>query len=325
MSNITAQTNRENTLIFSGPQGTFLKTTFVEPNSKMLKEKKAKVALLGIPYDQGTVYRSGSQFGPNGLREASSQYLSYLVDYDIDIFEKYNLVDCGDVPIVPGNAQRSHELIEKYAGELFDADLLPIFIGGDHSIPIPIVRAMSQRYSDKKIGYIHFDAHMDCQDEVAGERNSNWSTVTRLVELPNISPKNVVLIGIRGALNPRKQYEFVKKNGIRMFTAKEVAKVGIPKVIEEALAIACDGTDAFYVSFDTDVIDQTYAPGTDGPEPRGLTGREILTAAELIGEKGPSAFDIVELSPMYDSSKITARLSCYIIFDLLGGYAKYTK
>ncbi len=298
----------------------FLGAPWIHCDSDAIRAHGAKVAILGVPFDQATVYRSGSSHGPKGLRQASEQYLPYLGEYDIDLFEEFRLVDCGDVPVVPGNAARSRALIADYVGRILDAAAFPILIGGDHSIPIPAMDAVSARVTGK-VGYLHFDAHLDCQPDVAGERFTNWSGVSRAVERDNVDARNVAVVGIRGALNPPEQFRFVRDHGITMYTMREIVRRGISAVVGDALDRVTDGTAGFYITWDTDVIDASAMPGTDGPEPGGLTSAEALRAIELVGARKPIAMDIVELTPAYDPSGISTRLGCYLIFNVLGGWA----
>jgi len=306
------------------PQATFLGAPFVEARAAALRAHGAKAALLGIPYDMGGIYRSGTAAGPRGLREASRQYGGYFFDDDVDLLETYRLVDCGDAQMVPAAPAKCRAAAKTAAKEMLRAGSLGIFIGGDHSLPIPLGEAISEE-TDGKVGYIVFDANMDAEDEVDGEENSNWSEVCRLAELPNVDPRNMVLIGIRGSLNTKRQTDYLKRKGIRVIGMREVIERGIVPVMEEALKIAGRGTRALYVSFDTDGIDAAYAPGTSGPEPGGLTSREILTAARMIGRHGVTMFDIVEYCPAYDPSGITGKLCCYIIFNLLGAHYAATQ
>ena len=309
-------------MLSQAPQATFLGAPFVEARAEPLRQHGAGAALLGIPYDMGGIFRSGTAAGPRGLREASRQYGSYFFDDDVDLFEAFRLVDCGDARMVPANPMKCRHAAKTAAKEIIRSGAMGIFIGGDHSIPIPLGEAISEEVPGP-IGYIVFDANMDAEDEVDGELNSNWSEVCRLAELRNIDPKNMVLVGIRGALNTRRQTDYLKERGIRVIGMQEVIRRGIQDTMKEALSIASSGTDALYVSFDTDGVDAAYAPGTSGPEPGGLTSREILTAARMIGEHGVTMFDIVEYCPAYDPSGITGKLCCYIIFNLLG--ATYVK
>ena len=301
------------------PQATFLGAPFVEARERDLKKHGARAALLGIPYDMGGIYRTGTAAGPRGLREASRQYGSYFFDDDVDLLEEFRLVDCGDARMVPANPEQCRAAAKTAAKEIIRSGAIGIYIGGDHSIPIPLGEAISEE-TRGKVGYIVFDANMDAEEEVDGELNSNWSEVCRLAELGNMDPRNMVLIGIRGALNTRRQTEYLRDRGIRTIGMREVIGRGIEDVMSEALSMASDGTDALYVSFDTDGVDAAYAPGTSGPEPGGLTSREILTAARMIGAHGATMFDIVEYCPAYDPSGITGKLCCYIIFNLLGAH-----
>jgi agmatinase len=308
------------TVLQSGRLPSFIGAPWIHCDTATIRTHGARAAILGVPFDQATVYRSGSSHGPRGVRQASEAYLPYLGEYDIDLFEEFHLVDCGDAPIIPANAARSRAVIADYVGRILDAGAFPILIGGDHSIPIPAMDAVSARVTGK-VGYLHFDAHLDCQPDVAGELFTNWSGVSRAVERDNVDAKNVAVVGIRGALNPPEQFRFVRDHGITMYTMREIGRRGIADVVTEALDRVTDGTDAFYLTWDTDVIDAAAMPGTDGPEPGGLTSIEALRAIELVGARKPICMDIVEITPAYDPSGISARLGCYLVFNVLGGWA----
>ena len=309
-------------LLHNGP-GTFLKAPWVPCETQAIQDEGAKAVFLGVPFDQATVYRSGSSLAPKMMRFGSDQYLPYLGDFDINLFDEFGLIDCGDVPMIPANAERCRNNIEDYVGRVLKAGAMPICIGGDHSLPIPIGQALSKHLGpDKKFGYIHFDAHIDCQPDVDGEKFTNWSHMARMVELPNADPNNMAVVGVRGATNPPEQWKFVEENGIHMYRMRDVARDGIEAVVADALDKVTDGVDAFYVSWDSDVVDAAFLPGTDGPEVGGLTSLEILKACEMVGARKPALMDIVELIPAYDQpALISHRLACYFIFHLLGGWA----
>jgi arginase family enzyme len=257
------------------------------------------------------------------MRFVSDQYLPYLGDFDINLFDEFHLIDCGDVPIIPANAERSRNNIEDHVGRILMAGAMPICIGGDHSLPIPIGQALSKHIGEeKKFGYIHFDAHIDCQPDVDGERFTNWSHMARMVELPNADPKNMAVLGVRGATNPPEQWNFIEEHGINLYRMRDIRRDGVEAVVADALEKVTEGVDCFYVSWDSDVVDAAFLPGTDGPEVGGLTSWEILKACEMVGAKKPALMDIVELIPAYDHpSYISHRLACYFIFHLLGGVA----
>lgn len=300
----------------------FMGAPWVPCRSDTLHDMGAKAAFLGVPFDQATVYRSGSSHAPRALRYVSEMFLPYLGDFDINVFDEFNLADVGDVPMIPADAERCRSYIERSVSEILTAGAMPICIGGDHSIPIPIGRAVSKHVSGR-LGYIHFDAHIDCQPNFAGERFTNWSHVARMIELHNVDPRNVAIVGARGALNPPEQWDFVEEHGIRVYRMREIQERGIEAVVNEALDIVANGTDAFYCSLDSDVVDASAMPGTDAPEPGGLLSAEMLRACELIGARRPAALDIVELIPAYDSpAQISLRLAGYMILHVLGGWAR---
>ena len=299
----------------------FMKAPWVACETRALRSNGVKAAFLGVPYDQATVYRSGSSAAPRALRYVSDQFLPYLGDFDVNIFDEFGFADVGDVPVVPANAERSRRATEECVSRILAAGAMPICIGGDHSIPIPIGRALS-RHVKGNFGYIHFDAHIDCQPDVAGELFTNWSHMARMAELSNAPTRNMAIVGARGAINPPEQWEFVRKNKIRVYRMREVEERGIEEVVTEALDRVTDGTKTFYVSLDSDVVDSSAMPGTDAPEPGGLTASQMLRACELLGARKPAVMDIVELIPAYDHpSFISMRLACYMILHVLGGMA----
>jgi agmatinase len=300
---------------------TFMGAPWIPCDAGRLSDMGARAAFLGVPFDQATVYRSGSSHAPRALRYISEMFLPYLGDFDINVLSEFRLADVGDVPMIPANAERSREHIERYVEQILNSGAMPICIGGDHSIPIPIGAALSRHVSGQ-LGYIHFDAHIDCQPHFAGERFTNWSHVARMIELENVDPRNVAIVGARGALNPPEQWDFVEEHGIRVYRMREIQERGIEAVVNESLDLVTNGTDAFYCSLDSDVVDASAMPGTDAPEPGGLMSPEMLRACELIGARQPAALDIVELIPAYDHpAMISMRLAGYMIMHVLGGWA----
>jgi agmatinase len=283
-------------------------------------ESGAKVAFLGVPYDGANVCigRPGSAMGPQGLRIASQEYFSWSFEWDIDLREAYGLVDCGDTRIAVGNAVRTHEHVEADVARILEAGALPISIGGDHSLPIPCARALSKFLGpDKRMGYLAIDAHMDAAYSVDGEKETNASGVARASELPNVRPENVAIVGVRGSLNPREWLQLIRERGINMYPMREVKERGIEPVLKDALDRVWDGTDGVYVTWDTDSVDASHAPGTTEPEPGGLTSHEILAAGRIIGERGFTAIDNVELAPIYDISGITGKLVWCVLSEVL--------
>jgi agmatinase len=286
---------------------------------------EAKVAFLGVPYEGANVCigRPGSALGPQGLRIASQEYFSWSFEWDIDLREAYGLVDCGDTRIAVGNAVRTHENVQADVAKILQAGAIPISIGGDHSLPIPCARALSDFLGpEKRMGYLAIDAHMDAGYSVDGEKETNCSGVARASELPNVRPENVAIVGVRGSLNPREWLQLIRERGINMYPMREVKERGIEPALKDALDRVWDGTDGVYVTWDTDSVDAAHAPGTTEPEPGGLTSHEILTAARIIGERGFTALDNVELAPIYDISGITGKLVWCVLSEALYANAR---
>jgi agmatinase len=192
--------------------------------------------------------------------------------------------------------------------------------GGDHSIPIPGVRALAA-HTQARLGYLHIDSHLDTAEDLAGAKDTMASPISRIVEVPGVSPENVVIFGARGLGNPPALVERARQLGVRVIPMSEIAQRGVDDAIEDALETIWSGTDAVYISLDNDSLDPSCAPGTTAPEPGGLGARELLTVAEAVGRRGVAMLDIAELSPNFDPSGITARLDCHWVVYVLSAYA----
>lgn len=291
-----------------------------------LHERRPKAAFLGFPYEGGNaaIERPGSSNGPRGLRIASNMTFPWSFEWDIDLFTSYDLVDCGDSPVAVGNLERTHDMVQVEIAKILAVGAMPLIVGGDHSVCVPGARALSEHLGPgKKMGYVHLDAHLDAGEDIGGEYQTNCSGLVRAADLPNVSHENIVAIGARGTINVPDWWEAVKRRQINVVTMSDVRRGGFEETVSAALDKAWDGVDGVYVSFDCDVIDSAYAPGTTGPEPGGFTGLEIIRIGQMIGERGPSAIDNVELAPMYDPSNITARLVWEVLSQMLFANAKH--
>lgn len=301
---------------------TFLKQPYLPPEKNALRKAGAKAAFLGVPYDRTNLYRTGSELGPRGIRCSSEQYGTYLMDFDLDLEDCYGLVDCGDVPVVT-DVVEAHRRTQATVSEILAADAVPLIAGGDHSIPIPCAKALSKR-TKGKMGYLHFDAHMDNEPEYGGDLFTNSTHVVRALELRNVRARNVASVGIHGYMNWKEDMALLRNQGHTIFRMEEIVERGIEDVMKEALDIVWDGTDAVYVTIDTDVVDGCMSPGTTAPEPGGLTPREFLKAMRITGERGFDAADVCEYCPDSDiggaglRGGVTGRLVCYAFMTLLG-------
>lgn len=301
---------------------TFLGAPLLPADAQAIRAHGARAAFLGAAYEGANVYRQGQSGGPRAVREATDQFFSYHYDFDVDLFEAYRLVDCGDVPTVPGSVEASHDAIRRTTLELLSSGALPMIQGGDHSIPLGTMKALSES-TDGRVGLIQFDCHLDASDSFAGARNNGCCHLRRTSELPNVRPENIVHIGSRGLWNLKEQWEYCRDAGVHVYRMRDVRRLGIEQVVREALEIAGDGTDAVALDVDLDVLDCPHAPGVCSPEPGGMHSTDLLAAVELIGESGAvSLLEIVELAPVWDPSAIGARMACYVMFNLLGANAR---
>ena len=300
----------------------FLGADRCEPSTSALRARGARAAFFGAPVDtQGFTQRPGTTLGPKACREASVQYAgAATMEHGIDVRQYWGLVDCGDVSIAGPVAYKIHQLIEKTMEAILAAGAIPIMCGGDHSIPIPGVRALA-RQTGARIGYLHIDSHLDTAESLGGEKDTMASPITRIVEVEGVDPRNVVIFGARGLGNPPPLVQKARKLGVRVIPMAEINRRGVEESIEDALDTIWSGTDLVYISLDNDAIDPSCAPGTTAPEPGGLTSRELLQMAQAVGRRGVAVLDIAELSPNFDPSGITARLDCTWVAYVLSAYA----
>jgi agmatinase len=302
----------------------FLQAPIVNPKADELKAVGATHAIYGFPFDYTTITRPGSSHGPRAVRDASSQYLPYHFDFDLDLSEHITLVDCGDVRAIPGSAAKTFAAAESDLDEIYKAGAMPIIVGGEHSTTIPGAASFA-RAAEGPLGLVMFDTHVDTAMDMGGETLTHCAPITRTLENEKFSFKNTVIIGMHGPANPREERQWVEEHGVRMYTIDEVVDRGIKEVTREAMEIAWDGTKGVYLTVDLDCLDASYVPGTCAPEPGGLTARELLQALKIVGQFGYSAFDIAEVAPQYDLGGITARMGCRVILDLLASHIQATK
>ncbi len=301
---------------------TFMGAPYCPPDRHAIRKAGAKVCFLGVPWDQGQVVRAGTSSGPSGLREASTQYFSYMFEYDVDLLTFFQVVDCGDVPIVPGNNDRSHRYIYDYVTECLAGGAKILLCGGDHSVPIPAARALSDHHRNGRIGYLHIDCHLDSAPDWGGILNTNCSGPSRALDLPNCAARNIAHMGSRNGLNPKDWVDFYTDNGVRLLPMREVVERGVEACTREIFDRAWDGTDAVYVSWDTDSLDASCMPGTTAPECFGIKAREALQIARIAGGYGADVLEISELCPIYDVSQMSIKLACCMLYHYLGSRAQ---
>ena len=276
------------------------------------------VAIVGAPTDDLVSDRPGARFGPRAIRAASCPPGRHL-EAKVDAMAELKLVDYGDAPVVPADAVRTHEAIERTVGEVVAADAIPIVLGGDHSIAEPDIRACATRHGP--LGLIHFDTHTDTGTEVFGVEVSHGTPMYRLVEQGQVDPRRYVQIGLRGYWPGPKEFAWQEEHGVTSFFMHDVRELGIKAVVERTLEVV--GAGPAYVTVDVDVLDPAFAPGTGTPEPGGMPSGDLLWACRTIAERLELVgAEVVEVIPTaVGSADITALVADRIVRELLTGIA----
>lgn len=269
-----------------------------------------QVALIGVPMDLGVTNRTGSRFGPRALR-AIERIGPYNHVLDCAPTYEMKVADIGDVPFRSRyRLELSHEDIEKRLNQVVDAGVIPLSVGGDHSITHPILKAVGRK---RPVGMIHIDAHCDTGGAYDLTKFHHGGPFRNAVLDGVLDPTRTVQIGIRGS--SEYLWEFSYESGMAVVHAEEISSLGMPAIIEKARRIVGDGPT--YLSFDIDSLDPAFAPGTGTPEVGGLTTREALEI--LRGLKGLNLVggDVVEVAPQYDATTNTAHAGAQMLFEIL--------
>jgi agmatinase len=298
---------------------TFLKLPYLEDVRKV---GEYDVAFVGVPFDIGCTFRTGTRFGPQGMRRISALYQKYSYEHGVDLSETLAMCDVGDI-FCPSNITKGHDQITKGIAHILSHGTMPMIMGGDHSIGYPTARAIAQCV-EGKVGIIHLDRHVDTQEKDMDEimHTCPWFHATNI---PNCPPANLVQLGIGGWQVPRAGVKVGRERGTTILTVNDVEKLGIDKTVELALEVAWKGASAVFLSFDIDVVDAGFVPGTGWPEPGGFLPREALKIVEGIAKEGIAGMEIVEVSPPYYSADITSLLGARLMVDTLAVMVKHNR
>ncbi|MGJ8455190.1 agmatinase [Pseudothermotoga sp. U03pept] len=263
--------------------------------------EESKVVIVGAPLDQTTSFRPGTRIGPRRIRELSYGLEDYSPYLDDSLNEK-NFYDLGDIELPFGNLNKSLEMIEQTAQQILEDGKIPFFIGGEHLITYPVIKQVVSKYPKLKV--LHFDAHADLRDSFFGERLSHATVLRRVCEC--IEDKHLYQFGIRSGV--KEEFDFAKDHANTFLID---VKEPFLKVLEELKSFP------IYITFDIDVIDPAYAPGTGTQEPGGCTSKEVFEIIKTFRELEIVGFDLVEVSPPLDFSERTSLLAAKIIRELL--------
>jgi agmatinase len=272
------------------------------------------VALLGVPFDSGTSYRPGARLGPREIRAQSSLIRPYSHFQRVAPFDRLTVVDAGDVDASPVSLELAHAAIETHVAAVLSAGALPLVVGGDHSISLPIVRALARRHGP--VGLVHFDSHIDTWDEDFGSMLFHGSSFYYAVAEGLVDPQRFIQVGIRGPMYGPDDFAFQRERGITVLDIDEVLQSGVDAVSTRIRSVVGDG--AVYVTFDIDVVDPAFAPGTGTPEVGGLTSHQAQQLVRGLAGLSIVGGDIVEVAPPFDGpGQITSLLAANLLFELL--------
>ena len=270
-------------------------------------------AVVGVPWDGGASFRTSQRSGPDAIRKMSALLRPYNLDLDVRLFDHCSGVDYGDLCVVPGYIEDSYKRIEEELYPLVEAEVIPIILGGDHSITLPELRAISKKYGP--VSLIQFDSHTDTYDEYFGRPHNHGTPFSRAVEENLLDVDHSLQVGMRGSVYLKDDYDQATSYGFELIRMSEVRDIGISNVIDRIHTRV--GKSKAFVTFDIDVVDPAFAPGTGTPEVGGFTSGEAMSLVRGLNGLNIVGFDIVEVLPEYDPADITALLAANIVYQFI--------
>lgn len=277
----------------------------------------ADIVILGAPFDTGVSYRPGARFGPSHIRESSRLLRPYNPAQDVEPFATQQVVDGGDLAINPFDIEAALGDVQRGAAAVLDSGARLVTLGGDHTIALPLLRAMAAKHGP--IAVIHFDAHLDTWDTYFGAHYTHGTPFRRASEEGLLDPTGCMHIGVRGPLYSTADEQQDGDLGFQIVHAVEMEKLGTGGVIERMLARV--GDRPVYVSIDIDVLDPAFAPGTGTPEAGGFTSRELLAILRSLSATRLVGADVVEVAPAYDHAQITGIAAAHVVYELISAMA----
>lgn len=277
------------------------------------------VAVLGLPFDTATSFRSGARFGPEAIRSASSLLRPYNPEQQVDIFAHVSAVDAGDLALAPGDTEATYALAEEGLDAVIAAGVFPVVLGGDHSITLAELRALSRRHGP--LALVHLDAHGDTWHEYFGQRYFHGTTFRRAAEEGVIDPSASVQAGMRGSLYGPEDITAARDLGFTVLSTRELRALGADGfggLVRERV-----GDRPAFLSFDVDFCDPAFAPGTGTPEVGGPTSGEALEFVRALHGVALRGCDVVEVAPPYDSpGQPTALLGATVAWEAISLHAR---
>lgn len=274
-------------------------------------------AVYGVPSDAGVTYRPGARFGPRAIRDASQYVKRYSMHHDVDVCEVLSLADAGDAPVSPYSPKETLDAVFGFARGLADPTTRLLAVGGDHSIAYANMRATWERQGRPEGGLalLHFDSHLDTVDEVWGQKWGHASPFIRAIEDGLVNPARMISVGVKGPLNTPADLDFARARGVTIMTYDQYTAPHGAETLRDF--VRRHAGHPAYVSFDVDVVDPAFAPGTGTPSVGGLTSAQALAAVRDLAGANVVGADVVEVLPDRDPAGITALLAAHILFEIL--------
>lgn len=272
------------------------------------------VGIIGVPLDIGTSNRNGTRYGPRQVRAESVLVRPYNMATRAAPFDSFQVADLGDVALNPYNLSACIEIIEQHYSAVLENAVTPISIGGDHTITLPILRAIARKHGP--VALIHVDAHADVNDTMFGEPVAHGTIFRRAIEEKLVDPRSMVQIGLRATGYAAEDFDWARDQGVTVVQAEACWYKSLAPLMEEVRRLVGPDQPA-YLSFDIDGLDPSVAPGTGTPEPGGLTGSQGLEIIRGCYGLNLIGCDLVEVSPPYDTTGNTALLAANLLFEML--------
>ena len=271
-------------------------------------------AVVGVPFDTGGTFRVGARFGPEGIRSQSMLLRPYNPALKVPIFDICSGVDYGDLPVTPGYLPESHKQIEDGAAAVFASGVTPVFLGGDHSVSLPLLRAAAGKHGP--VALIHFDSHSDLWPAYFGGKDTHGTPFRRAFEEGLLDTARSSQVGLRGSLYDESDVMMTTEVGMQLITGPEMHEIGMAETIRRVRERAGDGP--CYVTFDIDFVDPAYAPATGTPEVGGFTSAQCLQLVRGLTGLNLIGFDLVEVMPPYDSQGgVTCLLAANLVYEFI--------
>lgn len=270
------------------------------------------IAIVGVPFDGGTTYRPGPRFGPRHIRVQSAMIRPWNPVLKIDPFEKWRIADFGDLSINPLSIDDTYQRITEQLTAVLRAGARAVCVGGDHSILLPILRAIHRQFGP--VGLVQLDAHGDTWGGYFGSPHSHGTPVKYAIEEGLIKEGCALQVGLRGQVYSDRDFDFAHRHQIRIITAEEFHASGAGLVKRHLKKL---GKHPTYVTLDIDVVDPAFAPGTGTPQVGGLSSAQILELVRSLKGLSLVGGDVVEVSPPYDNGEITSLLAANLLYELI--------